>query len=340
MPNPSSSPLTRPWVLEGPLLCSGPSERSYEGRGKRFPQRTLQHNYIIIILLLYKYTPYQLFSTRRAVADIFISKGAQEFKCIKFKLWWLIPVSSYIWAFCRYKLTSVFWFSSLLFLILFCRSSLVCLTLYFLSWWVPPVPCYLFSWRRIYGLVFCLYQFIASPLCRRPSVSLCVLLPGVSDSRVWPRPASAHRKPCGVFYALNKYCWTVIMEEIRELFGSSIHYLCDQQQKQEQVRLRSLLKESGRQIPRKDKELTPLTSTECVFPKVWSIHRSYSRATLVHWLFLHPHEHMNTVVNYDSIQDTTSCCPKYQQMWINPLLKIVPNKYFLPFELFVKNYSE
>lgn len=45
------------------------------------------------------------------------------------------------------------------------------------------------------------------------------------------------------------------MEEIRELFGSSIHYLCDQQQKQEQVRLR--LKGVGTTDPTKRQRIDP-----------------------------------------------------------------------------------
>ncbi len=46
-------------------------------------------------------------------------------------------------------------------------------------------------------------------------------------------------------------------------------------------------------------------------------------------MFLHYYTHTHTVVYFDSIPHTPSCCQKYSpqpQMWINPLLKIAPDK--------------
>ncbi len=65
---------------------------------------------------------------------------------------------------------------------------------------------------------------------------------------------------------------------------------------------------------------------------------------LLHWMkcsFITMNTH--TVVCFDSIPHTSSCCPKYsleRQMWIHPLLKIVPNKCTISSCLFDKNYRE
>ncbi len=64
-------------------------------------------------------------------------------------------------------------------------------------------------------------------------------------------------------------------------------------------------------------------------------------------MFHHYHEHTHTVVYFDSIPHTPSCWPRYSlqhQIWINLLLKVVPNKCALKkmklciCELFLKIY--
>ncbi len=57
----------------------------------------------------------------------------------------------------------------------------------------------------------------------------------------------------------------------------------------------------------------------------------------------HTHTHTHTVDYLDLIPHTLSCCHKYSlehQIWINPPLKIVPNKFTPIWVTFAKNYSD